>query len=527
MLKTDIVLPINYSIDDIKCAISSRLPIEKTEIYEVALLRRSLDLSDTQRPQYRAQVAFRADEEKENGLKKIRNKTSEYRRPVLNLPSFVSDKRPFVVGAGPAGLFAALALAESGARPIILERGERVEDRARTVALFNTLGILNPESNVQFGEGGAGTYSDGKLKVGARDGYKLKVLDEFIASGATEDIAFSDTAHLGTDKLSWIVKSLRERIISLGGEFVFGAKLTDIDIKDGALAALSYIKDNTEITESAEALILATGHSAEDTYKMLFKKGLKMSPKGFGIGVRIEHPREYINRIVYKEAAPVITDAASYHLVTHLKNGRSVYSFCMCPGGTVVAAASEEGGVVTNGMSVYSRDADNSNAALLVSVTPEDFGSSDPLAGIELQRRIERGAYRIGSGYVAPAQTLDSFLRGDKAKIGSVKPSYPRGVCEAELDKLLPDFVAGSLKMAIGDFDDWLSGYKLADAVLTAPETRTTAPVRILRGESLEAVGAFGIYPAGEGAGYAGGIVSSATDGLKCAEALILKYGNK
>ena len=525
MIKTDVVLPIKYSGEDIKSAISSHLPIDKSEIFETEIIRRTLDLSDTSRPVYKATVAFCASVEKETGLCKMRNKVFDYNCPKFSAPSYKSALRPYVVGAGPAGLFAALVLAESGARPIVVERGDTVEKRTDKVALFNTLGILDSESNIQFGEGGAGTFSDGKLKFGSRDKYKMKVIREFIDLGASEDIAFSDTAHLGTDKLVVIVKALRERIISLGGEFIFGARLSDIKICEGQLKEISYIKDNTEYNIDASALILATGHSARDTYFMLKNRGLKMSPKGFGIGLRIEHPREYVNKIVYKEAEPLIEDAASYHLVTHLKNGRSVYSFCMCPGGSVVAAASEEGGIVTNGMSEFSRNADNSNSALLVSVSPEDFSSDDALSGIELQRRIERGAFSLAGEYKAPAQNLDSFLSGGNAALGGVSPSYPRGVEMMNLNLALPSFVTQSIRAAFSDFDSWLPGYKYGDALLTAPETRTTAPVRILRDECFEAYGAAGVYPSGEGAGYAGGIISSAVDGIRCAEALIEKYG--
>ena len=527
MLKVDVTLPIKYSMEDVKSAISSYLPIDASDISDVEILKRSLDLTCTKKPVYKAQVAFSTDSEREAGLKKIRNKTKEYERPCLTLPSFKSDFRPVVVGAGPAGLFAALVLAESGARPIVIERGERIEDRDKAVALFNAIGMLDLDTNIQFGEGGAGTYSDGKLKVGARDKYKLKVLDEFIAAGANADIAFSDTAHLGTDKLGYFVKKIREKIISLGGEFLFSAKLTDIKISDGVLKEITYYKKGRYTSLDIEALILATGHSAKDTYLMLKEVGLKMVPKGFGIGLRIEHPREYIDKLVYKDAYGEIPNTASYHLVTHLKNGRSVYSFCMCPGGTVVAAASEKFGIVTNGMSEYSRKAENSNAALLVSVTPEDFGSDDPLAGIELQRKIEMKAYDVTGFYRAPVQSLESFLKRDKARLGSVNPTYPIGTETVKIDRVLPKYITDSLRIAMSDFEDWMPGYSYMDAVLTAPETRTTAPVRILRDENLEAEGVRGIYPSGEGAGYAGGIISSAVDGIKCAEALILKYGNK
>ena len=436
-------------------------------------------------------------------------------------------ERPVVVGAGPAGLFAALTLALSGARPILLERGLDVDSRKMRVDIFHSLGVLDTECNVQFGEGGAGTYSDGKLKCGAHDKYKLFILDELIGAGAPSDILFSSTAHVGTDKLSGIVKHVRKKIEELGGEVHFGARLVDLKVENGRLVG-GRVEKNGEIIEfSTRDLVLATGHSARDTFELLRNIGARLEPRPFGIGVRIEHPREYINRLVYGDGYPTSLETASYHLVTHLSTGRSVYSFCMCPGGTVVAAASEEGGIVTNGMSVYDRNADNSNAALLVSVLPEDFGSDDPLAGIELQRRIERRAFSLEGGYVAPTQSLGNLLAdGKSAGLGSVAPSYPRGVACHTTREYLPDFVTDSLRAAIPDFDAWLPGYSYPDAAITGPETRTTSPVRVLRTDTLEAVGIDGLYPTGEGAGYAGGIISSARDGVIVAEAILKKYGN-
>ncbi len=525
MIKTDLVLPYGYDHDTVKEAISHHLPIDKCEIGEVRILRRELVVRDGQLPTYKTMVAFSCAIEKEQGLLKIRNKVKEADEEVFTpLPSAFA-KRPIVVGAGPSGLFAALTLAESGARPIVIERGLEVEERARKIELFNTLGILDTECNVQFGEGGAGTYSDGKLKYGAKDKYKRKVLEEFIEGGADESIFYSTSAHLGTDKLPGIVKKIRSKIISLGGEFIFSAKLTDVAVRNGELVSITYLKDADSVTVECDTLILATGHSARDTITMLKEKGLKMTAKGFGIGMRIEHPREYINRIVYRDSADVITESASYHLVTHLDSGRSVYSFCMCPGGEVVAATSEEGAVVTNGMSEYARLADNSNAALLVSVTPEDFGSDDPLAGIDLQRKIERAAYGISASYKAPAIRLGDLLScGRECSKNELTPSYALGTVEASPYDYLPEYIPSSIKAAMPDFDAWLPGYLYPDAALTGPETRTTSPVRIERGKDGCAVGFSGIYPSGEGAGYAGGIVSSAVDGIKMAEKAIEKH---
>ena len=525
MIKTDLLLPYGYTSDGLKEAIASCLPISKDEIKEIRILRRELVVKDGSRPVYKSTVAFSSSVDKEEGLLKIRNKVARYAKEDFKSPLSSFEKSPVVVGAGPAGLFAALTLAESGANPIVIERGLDVSERRKKIDLFNKLGILDTECNVQFGEGGAGTYSDGKLKTGAKDKYKLKVLDEFIDGGADETIAYSTNAHLGTDKLPAIIENIRKKIISLGGTFIFSAKLTDVVLRNGAIVGATYEKGKELTTLDTDTLILATGHSARDTITMLKSKGVPMSSKGFGIGMRIEHPREYINGIVYKEAASLIDETASYHLVSHLPNGRSVYSFCMCPGGEVVAATSEEGAIVTNGMSEYQRRADNSNAAILVSVTPDDFGSDDPLAGIELQRKIERAAYGISASYKAPSIRLGDLLLSEKASLSErVRPSYPIGVAEAHPSEYMPEYIPNSIIQAMPDFDEWLKGYIYPDAILTGPETRTTSPVRIERAHDGTIPGFSGIYPTGEGAGYAGGIISSATDGIRMAEKAILKH---
>ena len=525
MIKTDLLLPYGYSEDDIKETVSAHLPIDKSEINEIRILKRELVVKDGARPVYKSTVAFSTTLEKEEGLLKMRNKVAKADDEDFTVPLSSFNERPVVAGAGPAGLFAALTLAQSGAKPIVIERGLDVEERAKKIRLFNTLGVLDTECNVQFGEGGAGTYSDGKLKTGARDKYKRKVLGEFIAGGADESIAYSTSAHLGTDKLPGIVKAIRNKIIALGGEFIFSARLTDVCVRDGALSFVTYEKGGESVTLPTDTLILAIGHSARDTITALKEKGLVMRAKGFGIGMRIEHPREYINRIIYKDSTDIVKETASYHLVTHLPSGRSVYSFCMCPGGQVVAATSEKEGIVTNGMSEYARMADNSNAAILVSVTPEDFGSDDALAGIELQRKIERAAYKATGSYKAPSVRLGDLLTGNfNATSSGVKPSYPIGTETVDPHEYMPDFIPESIAAAMPDFDAWTPGYLFADATLTGPETRTTSPVRIERDESGCALGFVGIYPTGEGAGYAGGIVSSAVDGIRMAEKAILKH---
>ncbi len=529
MVKLDITLPLSYNTSDIVDRISSRLGISRSEILSCELLRRTLVLSDKSDIHYKATVAFSASDERERGLLKLRKLVSEYSPERLALPRASFATRPVVVGAGPAGLFAALLLAESGARPIVCERGLPVLERNAKVNSFRMSGVLDPECNIQYGEGGAGTYSDGKLKVGSMDKYKLKVLETFVECGADCEILYSTSAHVGTDILSGIVEKIHERIIALGGEFMFSSRLDKIYLKSSAVVGGRVKRDGREIELETDTLIMATGHSARDSFETLHAVGAPMTRRGFGIGMRIEHPREYINKIVYGENYPACLGSASYHLVTHLKSGRSVYSFCMCPGGVVVPAASEHSGIVTNGMSEHARMADNSNAALLVSLTPDDFGSEDIFAGLELQRNIEKAAFlSAGGDYKAPTTSLSAFLNAKPAEYGSVKPSYAIGTCPIEPEKYLPHCVTDSLREAIFDFDEWLRGYNYGGAALTGPETRTTSPIRVERdSETMSVLGIGGLYAAGEGAGYSGGIVSSARDGLMIAESIILKNSRK
>ena len=523
MIKTDIEAPVGYSAEDIKNAVAERLPIEKNEIGEIEILKETLLIGAFSDICYKLTVGLSFSEEREKGLLKMKKKVSEAPDHSLNIPESKLTSRPIVVGSGPAGLFAALAFSLAGAKPIVLERGLSVDERIKKVNEFVLSGRLDTECNIQFGEGGAGTYSDGKLKVGGMDACKKFILDSFVEAGATADITYSSSAHLGTDKLSGIVKNLRLKMTDLGAEFIFGARLSDIVIKDGKIKAVKYEKEGNDVLLDAEKVILATGHSARDVFTLLDRKGIPMKAKGFGVGMRVEHPREYVDSLVYGKDRDARLGSASYHLVTHLPSGRSVYSFCMCPGGSVVAATSAQGRVVTNGMSEYARMADNSNAAILVSVTPEDFGSDSALAGLEYQEKIERAAFlSAGSGYKAPALTLGSFMNNEKETLeSSVNPSYPIGVEAVSPEKYMPDYITDSLRAGFVDLNEWMNGYYLPDAILTGPETRTTSPVRIIRSDSYEALGVLGLYPVGEGAGYAGGIISSAADGLRCALSIL------
>ncbi len=443
--------------------------------------------------------------------------------PSEKLPRIINTKpveRPIIVGSGPAGMFAGLVLAEAGLCPLILERGKAVPERQKDVEHFWRRRELNPESNVQFGEGGAGTFSDGKLMSGIKkDAVTAKVFEELVAAGAPEDILYLAKPHLGTDKLYHIVQNIRAKIVSLGGEYRFEHRLDDIIVKDDKLRAIKVMTPSGMVEMPCSKLILAIGHSARDTFEMLYKRQLPLVQKAFSVGARIEHHQSTINQALQHDFAghPAL-GAADYKLSVHLPNGRSAYTFCMCPGGVVVAAASECGRLVTNGMSYYARNKQNANSALLVGVSSADFGGDHPLQGMYFQRKLEETAFALGGkNYQAPAQKVGDLLKQRPSKaLGAVTPSYSCGVVPSDLSRLFPEEITETLRLAIVEMDKKLHGFADEEATLTGIETRSSSPVRMLRDNNNQSP-IKGIYPSGEGAGYAGGIVSAAADGIKTA----------
>ena len=532
---SNLQLPLDHNALALNQAILTRLSIQADDMLDYVVHRRgydarkksnimliyTLDVNTNQND--RLLVSFAGDQlikaSPDMSYKFVAHALADPQTPT----QFNSQKRPLVIGFGPCGLLAGLVLAQMGYKPIILERGAAVRQRTKDTFGFWRKKILNTESNVQFGEGGAGTFSDGKLYTQVKDPnhYSRKVLAEFVAAGAPEEILFVSKPHIGTFRLVSMVEKMRAQIVALGGEVRFDVRVDDVHIEDGKINGVTLASG--EVIHSNH-VALAIGHSARDTFKMLFDKNVYIEAKPFSIGFRIEHPQSAIDEARFgKNAGNKILGAADYKLVHHCDSGRSVYSFCMCPGGTVVAAASEPHQVVTNGMSQYSRAERNANSAIVVGIDPTDY-PGDALAGIELQRKLERKAYQLGGeNYDAPAQRVGDFLKGRSSqKLGNVEPSYKPGIKLTDLADALPDFCIAAIREAIPVFNRKVKGFALEDALLTGVETRTSAPICIKRGNDMQSINTLGLYPAGEGAGYAGGIMSAAIDGIKIAEAMAL-----
>jgi len=525
---TEVRLPLDHSEDELRAAICEDLGIEPRELAGYSIFRRGFDA----RKRGAISLVYHLDVEtarEAEVLRRLRGRANVGPAPdtsyrfVARAPQSLAS-RPVVIGLGPCGLFAGLILAEMGFRPILLERGKEVRERTVDTFGFWRKGILDPESNVQFGEGGAGTFSDGKLYSQIKDPGHLgrKVLTEFVEAGAPPEILYVSKPHIGTFRLVKMVESLRAKIESLGGEIRFQSRVEDLIVEQGKVRGV-ILADGSRL--ATDHVVLAVGHSARDTFQMLHDRGIYIEAKPFSIGFRIEHPQALIDRCRFgPQAGHPLLGAADYKLVHHCRNGRSVYSFCMCPGGTVVAAASEPGRVVTNGMSQYSRDERNANSGIVVGITPEDYPGG-PLAGIDFQRRWEERAFELGGGtYDAPAQLVGDFLAGRPSQaLGTVEPSYRPGVRMCDLSTSLPEYAIEAIREALPAFDKKIRGFAMKDALLTAVETRTSSPIRITRNETFQSLNTEGLYPAGEGAGYAGGILSAAVDGIKVAEAVALR----
>lgn len=502
------------------------LKINQKYINTLTIYKKSIDARKKENIHFTYAVDLTIGLDEEQIVSKCKSNKVQFTKPyIYEIPENKrsSKYRPIIAGFGPAGMLAGLILAEAGLKPIILERGKDIDARQKDVNEFWTKRRLDEESNVQFGEGGAGTFSDGKLTTGIKSPFIRKVLDELYEAGAPEEILYSSKPHIGTDRLAVVVKNIRKKIEKLGGEVWLETKLEKLIVYNGFVQGIQYTKNGKASDMEADSVIMAIGHSARDTVEMLYNLGAEIIQKPFSVGARIEHPQSLINKAQYgKFAGHEKLGAADYKLSCHGLHERGAYTFCMCPGGTVVAAASEKEGVIVNGMSSLARDGENANSALLVGIEPCDFPSEHPLAGIYYQREIEHMAYLLAGGdYRAPAQLVGDFLAGKESKeLGSVNPTCPTGVTLTNLDECLPQKVSATMKSAIVEMDKKLNGFNMYDAVLTAPETRSSSSVRILRDEFCQC-NISGVYPCGEGAGYAGGIVSAAVDGIKCAHAVL------
>ncbi len=540
---TELKLPLDHPDDALPALIAKTLGIALGDLASHSIYKRSYDARKQKLLLvYIADVALASAEIEARllgqfeGNPHIRPTPDQHYYPMAHVDAAPAI-RPVVVGFGPCGIFAALLLAQMGFKPIVLERGKKVRERTKDTWGLWRKKVLNPESNVQFGEGGAGTFSDGKLWSQIKDPRHLgrKVMLEFVKAGAPDEILLVSKPHIGTFKLVKVVENMREQIIALGGEVRFEQRVSDVLIEDGQIRGLTVqnLQDNTRYELRADHVVLALGHSSRDTVTMLHERGVYMEAKPFSVGFRIEHPQGLIDRArLGQHAGHPLLGAADYKLVHHAETGagrgRSVYSFCMCPGGTVVAATSEAGRVVTNGMSQYSRNERNANAGIVVGITPADYPGG-PLAGIEFQRRLESHAYTLGgSNYEAPGQLVGDFVAGKPStQLGNVEPSYKPGVLMTDLASALPDYAIAAMREAIPVFGKKIRGFDMHDAVLTGVETRTSSPIRMTRGDDFQSLNVKGLYPAGEGASYAGGILSAGVDGIEVAEAVARSITDK
>ncbi|NEQ49326.1 MAG: NAD(P)/FAD-dependent oxidoreductase [Leptolyngbya sp. SIO3F4] len=530
---SEIKLPLDHTDEDLHAAVLKKLRLKSADLHNYTVFKRSYDARKRGeiRLVYIVDVEIAKQKQRLNRFKKdphVNPTPDTSYHYVVQAPK-VLDHRPVVIGNGPCGMFAGLLLAQMGFKPIILERGKAVHERSQDTFGFWSKRKFKPESNAQFGEGGAGTFSDGKLYSRIKDTnhHGRKVLQELVNAGAVPEILYINKPHIGTYRLVKIVEHLRNTILSLGGEVRFETRVDDIDIDDRQVRGVVLANGDYIRTDH---VVLSVGHSARDTFEMLHRRGVYIEPKPFSIGFRVEHPQPLIDECRFGEqAGHPILGAADYKLVHHCSNGRSVYSFCMCPGGQVVAATSETGRVVTNGMSQYERSGKNANSGIVVGITPEKDYPGDPLAGIAFQRELESRAFELGGGtYEAPGQLVGDFLAGKPStQLGSVKPTYRPGVHLCDLSPSLPAYAIEAIREALPVFDKKIPGFAMHDAVLTGVETRTSSPIRIKRGDDFQSLNTQGLYPAGEGAGYAGGILSAGVDGIKVAEAVALSIVEK